>query len=187
MFPLGLLQLYESVNHGYFEARSLKFVTGAIPTHSSNGCGCPAMSCSSREACCRCLYLCWLGVRHAVSRTGSAKSESPVLFAGVGDRSPKPMETLCSPFLTLMLLVLVAAAAWRWMGRHSSRRADRYHTRGFPFSRTNRPLGMPREGARLLRCGGRVMSSAWIRYRAPAHTCNACAIKANSTDSDSRT
>ncbi len=25
LFPLGLLQLYESVNHGYFEARSLKF------------------------------------------------------------------------------------------------------------------------------------------------------------------
>src|SRR6185312_3406855 len=27
LFPLGLLQLYESVNHGYFEARSLKFLT----------------------------------------------------------------------------------------------------------------------------------------------------------------
>ena len=27
LFPLGLLQLYESVNHGYFEARSLRFTT----------------------------------------------------------------------------------------------------------------------------------------------------------------
>jgi nitric oxide reductase subunit B len=27
LLPLGILQLYESVNHGYFEARELKFLT----------------------------------------------------------------------------------------------------------------------------------------------------------------
>ena len=32
LFPVGLLQLYEAVNHGYFEARSLKFLTGSVNT-----------------------------------------------------------------------------------------------------------------------------------------------------------
>lgn len=30
LFPLGLLQLYEAVNHGYFEARSLKYVGNPV-------------------------------------------------------------------------------------------------------------------------------------------------------------
>jgi nitric oxide reductase subunit B len=30
LFPLGLLQLYEAVNHGYFEARSLKYIGNPV-------------------------------------------------------------------------------------------------------------------------------------------------------------
>ena len=32
LFPLGILQLYESVNVGYFEARSLEFLTNDTNT-----------------------------------------------------------------------------------------------------------------------------------------------------------
>jgi nitric oxide reductase subunit B len=67
LLPLGILQLYESVNHGYFEARELKFLTndtnallewlrlpgdlvfivgGAVPA----------------------LYIAYLGIRHTVKR-----------------------------------------------------------------------------------------------------------------------
>ena len=67
LLPLGLLQLYESVNNGYYEARTLEFLTndtnaliewmrlpgdivfivgGVLPV----------------------LYLCWLGIRHTVPR-----------------------------------------------------------------------------------------------------------------------
>jgi nitric oxide reductase subunit B len=42
LLPLGILQLYQSVNKGYFEARELK--------PSSSGCGCPAASSSSSAA-----------------------------------------------------------------------------------------------------------------------------------------
>ena len=28
LFPLGILQLYHSVSHGYFDARTLQFITG---------------------------------------------------------------------------------------------------------------------------------------------------------------
>jgi nitric oxide reductase subunit B len=81
LFPLGLLQLYESVNNGYFEARTLKFLTndtnavlewirfpgdvlfivgGVLPL----------------------LYLCWLGVRHTVSRVTLDEPEE-ILFTEV--------------------------------------------------------------------------------------------------------
>ena len=30
LFPLGILQLYESVHHGYFEARTLKFLGNPV-------------------------------------------------------------------------------------------------------------------------------------------------------------
>jgi len=79
-----------------------------------------------------------------------------------------------------MLLVLVAAGL-EWMGRHSSRRADRYHTRGFRFHEQTDHWECP-EGARLIRAEIDNELRV-IRYRAPAHTCNACAIKTNCTDS----
>jgi nitric oxide reductase subunit B len=76
LLPLGILQLYKSVGDGYFEARSLKFLTndtnsalewlrlpgdiifivgGALPT----------------------LYIAWLGIRHTVGRTTLEEPEDP--------------------------------------------------------------------------------------------------------------
>jgi nitric oxide reductase subunit B len=84
LFPLGLLQLYESVSHGYFEARAFEFsrqptniliewlrlpgdvvfiVGGVLPI----------------------LYLSWLGVRYMSKR--AALEEPPnVLFTEVTER-----------------------------------------------------------------------------------------------------
>jgi len=80
------------------------------------------------------------------------------------------------------LLLLVIAAGMEWMGRHSHRRADQYYTGGFRFHRHADHWECP-HGARLERAeidnDLRV-----IRYRAPAHTCNGCPIKARCTDSD---
>ena len=81
------------------------------------------------------------------------------------------------------LLLLAIAAGMEWMGRHSHRRADQYHTGGFRFHRHADHWECP-HGARLERAeidnDLRV-----IRYRAPARTCNGCPIKASCTDSDS--
>ncbi|MGE3271551.1 MAG: cbb3-type cytochrome c oxidase subunit I, partial [Chloroflexota bacterium] len=87
LLPLGLVQLYESVNRGYWEARSLQFLTnetnalvewmrlpgdivfivgGALPL----------------------LYLCWLGVRYRVGKVTLEEPEHPlfteVTAAGAG-------------------------------------------------------------------------------------------------------
>jgi hypothetical protein len=80
------------------------------------------------------------------------------------------------------VLLVAIAAGLEWMGRHSHRRADQYHTRGFRFHKHRDHWECP-NGARLERAeidnDLRV-----IRYRAPAHTCNGCPIKARCTDSD---
>lgn len=80
-------------------------------------------------------------------------------------------------------LLLVAIAAWlEWMGRHSHRRAGRYHSGGFQYHQPSDHWECP-EGTRLDRAEIDNQMRV-IRYRAPARTCNACAIKANCTDSD---
>jgi nitric oxide reductase subunit B len=81
LFPLGILQLYHAVSVGYYDARSLKFignpqntllewlrfpgdvvfiVGGALPV----------------------LYICWLGVRHALTRRQPAQG-AEILFTEI--------------------------------------------------------------------------------------------------------
>jgi nitric oxide reductase subunit B len=92
LLPLGLLQLYESVNKGYFEARTLKFLTndtnavlewirfpgdvlfivgGVLPL----------------------LYLCWLGVRYTVRRVTLEEPED-ILFTEISDIAPTSMDSV---------------------------------------------------------------------------------------------
>ncbi len=52
LLPLGVLQLWHSVNDGYYEARTLGYITQRA-TSCSSGCACPVTSCSSSAACCR--------------------------------------------------------------------------------------------------------------------------------------
>lgn len=81
------------------------------------------------------------------------------------------------------LLLVAIAAGLEWMGRHSHQRAHRYHTAGFRFHKHADHWECP-TGARLERAEIDNELRV-IRYRAPAHTCNGCAIKARCTDSDS--
>lgn len=80
------------------------------------------------------------------------------------------------------LALMVIAAGLEWMGRHSNRRSDQYHQRGFRFHKHADHWECP-HGARLERAEIDNELRV-IRYRAPAHTCNGCPIKANCTDSD---
>ena len=80
------------------------------------------------------------------------------------------------------LLLLVIAAGLEWMGRHSQRRANQYHTSGFRFHKHADHWECP-HGARLERAEIDNELRV-IRYRAPAHTCNACPMKSLCTDSD---
>jgi hypothetical protein len=80
-----------------------------------------------------------------------------------------------------MLLVAIAGGL-EWMGRHSHRRADQYHTAGFRFHR-HADHWVCRNGARLQKAEIDHELRV-IRYRAPARTCNGCPIKAQCTDSD---
>jgi len=91
------------------------------------------------------------------------------------------LETLLATGYALLLLVI--AAGLERMGRHSHRRAGQYHNRGFRFHKHADHWECP-QGARLQRAEIDNELRV-IRYRAPAHTCNGCSIKAQCTDSDS--
>lgn len=80
------------------------------------------------------------------------------------------------------LLLIVIAACMEGMGRHSHRRSGQYHTGGFRFHRPTDHWECP-NGARLERAEIDNELRV-IRYRAPAISCNGCAIKARCTDSD---
>jgi hypothetical protein len=90
------------------------------------------------------------------------------------------LEPLLATGYTLLLLAI--AGGLEWMGRHSHRRADQYHTSGFRFRKDaghwECPMGTPLhlvEANQELRV---------IRYRAPARACNGCSMKPDCTDSD---
>src|SRR6185295_19134648 len=91
------------------------------------------------------------------------------------------LETLLATGYALLLLVI--AAGLEIMGRHSHRRAGQYHHRGFRFHKNSDHWECP-HGARLERAEIDNELRV-IRYRAPAHTCNSCPIKARCTDSAS--
>jgi nitric oxide reductase subunit B len=67
LFPLGLLQLYESVNKGYFEARTLEFLTNETNA-LIEWIRLPGDVVFIGGGVLPLLYICWLGVRHTVPR-----------------------------------------------------------------------------------------------------------------------
>jgi nitric oxide reductase subunit B len=75
------LQLYESVNHGYFEARSLKYVTSDVNA-LIEWLRLPGDAVFITGGVLPVLYLCWMGIRYPVptSTRGDVKS---TLFADV--------------------------------------------------------------------------------------------------------
>ena len=66
LFPLGVLQLYHSVAYGYFDARSLKFISN--PTNALiEWFRLPGDALFIIGGTLPILYLCWLGIRHMSS------------------------------------------------------------------------------------------------------------------------
>jgi nitric oxide reductase subunit B len=83
LLPLGILQLYKSVNDGYFEARRLKFLTNSTNSLIEwmrfpgdvvfiVGGALPA------------LYIAWIGVRHTVKRV-TLEEPDDILFTELSE------------------------------------------------------------------------------------------------------
>lgn len=83
LFPLGLLQLYESVHTGYFDARTAKYLTSDVNAFIE-WLRLPGDVLFIAGGVLPVLYLCWLGVRHAGRRTVAEEPET-VLFAEVSE------------------------------------------------------------------------------------------------------
>ena len=81
LFPLGVLQLYEAVNVGYFEARSLKFLTSDLNS-LLEWIRLPGDVLFIVGGVLPLLYLCWLGVRGRIAPTTLEEPEE-VLFVTV--------------------------------------------------------------------------------------------------------
>ena len=83
LFPLGLLQLYESVHTGYFDARTAKYLTSDVNAFIE-WLRLPGDVLFIAGGVLPVLYLCWLGVRHAGRRMVAEEPET-VLFAEVSE------------------------------------------------------------------------------------------------------
>ena len=81
LFPLGLLQLYESVSHGYFEARSLAYLTSGLNA-LLEWLRLPGDILFIIGGVLPLAYLCWLSLRHGVPRT-SPEELGPALFTEI--------------------------------------------------------------------------------------------------------
>ena len=86
LFPLGILQLYHSVNYGYFDARSLKFISSPINS-LFEWLRLPGDVLFIAGGVLPILYLCWLGVRH-VTAQAPAQEAGAVLFTEVTETAP---------------------------------------------------------------------------------------------------
>jgi len=86
LFPLGILQLYASVNDGYFAARQLSFITN--PTNSVfEWLRLPGDVVFIGGGVLPFLYICWLGVRYRVKRADLDDLDE-VLFTEITERVP---------------------------------------------------------------------------------------------------
>jgi nitric oxide reductase subunit B len=81
LFPLGILQLYESVSDGYYEARTLEYITN--PTNALiEWMRLPGDVIFIVGGVLPLLYVCYLGVRHTVPRTTMEEPED-ILFTEI--------------------------------------------------------------------------------------------------------
>jgi nitric oxide reductase subunit B len=88
LFPLGILQLYESVSHGYYEARALKFLTSDFNA-VVEWLRLPGDAVFIVGGVLPLVYLCWLGVRYRVDRITSEEPDHP-LFTEVTMPASEP-------------------------------------------------------------------------------------------------
>jgi nitric oxide reductase subunit B len=83
LLPLGILQLYKSVNDGYFEARELKFLTNDTNT-LLEWLRLPGDTLFIVGGALPALYIAYLGIRHTVMRVTLDESEE-VLFTEISE------------------------------------------------------------------------------------------------------
>jgi nitric oxide reductase subunit B len=83
LFPLGMLQLYEAVNTGYFEARSLEYITNDTNA-LLEWMRLPGDVVFIVGGVLPLLYLCYLGVRHTVPRVTLEEPED-ILFTDIAE------------------------------------------------------------------------------------------------------
>jgi nitric oxide reductase subunit B len=87
LFPLGIRQLYESVNVGYFEARSLDYLSTNTNT-VIEWLRLPGDAVFIAAGVIPLLYLCWVGVRHTVKRVTIEEPEDILFTEVTGERAP---------------------------------------------------------------------------------------------------
>jgi len=81
LFPLGIAQLYKSVNSGYFQARSLEFLTNDT-NRLIEWIRLPGDLLFIAGGVLPVLYLSWIGIRHTVPRV-TLEEPQDILFTDV--------------------------------------------------------------------------------------------------------
>ena len=94
LFPLGLIQLYESVSNGYYEARSLEFLTNDTNA-LIEWIRLPGDVLFIGGGVLPLLYICYLGVRHRVSKTTTTEP-GDILFTELTAAPPEPGTSMSS-------------------------------------------------------------------------------------------
>ena len=87
LFPLGLLQLYESVSRGYFEARSLAYLQGATNA-LLEWLRLPGDAVFILGGVLPLIYLCWLSLRYMVPAI-SEKKAGVALFTDISEMAER--------------------------------------------------------------------------------------------------
>jgi nitric oxide reductase subunit B len=87
IFIMANEPLYESVNHGYFEARSLKFLTSGANAFLE-WLRLPGDVVFIGGGVLPLLHICWMGIRHTVRPT-TAEAQDTVLFAEMSEPYPR--------------------------------------------------------------------------------------------------
>ncbi len=88
LFPLGMIQLYESVNRSYFHARTLDFLTNST-NKLIEWLRFPGDVLFIVGGVLPLLYICWVGVRHTVGRETMEEPED-ILFTEITEPEPQP-------------------------------------------------------------------------------------------------
>jgi len=88
LFPLGILQLYESIQHGYYEARALSFLTNPT-SRFLEWLRLPGDVLFIGGGVFPLLWICWCGVRYRVPFVATPKSRTTFLFTEVTE-APVP-------------------------------------------------------------------------------------------------
>jgi nitric oxide reductase subunit B len=88
LFPLGMLQLYESVNTGYYDARTTEFLTNDTNA-LIEWIRLPGDVLFIGGGVLPLLYLCWLGVRHTVKQV-TLEEPADILFTEITEPAKTP-------------------------------------------------------------------------------------------------